>query len=443
MTAWGILASPEAWEVVRPAWDGASFPLGFVSYSPDDATRLLADGGVSFLLIEARGDLLLPALVSQADGAGVEVVALITSPLSDEIASRVGIDKRVRQPEDLHRLGPREAPVSSADSLQAGMTGVVVAVWGPTGSPGRTTVATSLGALCSRKSLSTVVIDADSRSGAIAPALGHLDEVPGFVAACRLADRHQLVGEDLTRLAHRYDVSGSPIDVLSGVNGQRIHPEVTPDTIHDVITMAKSLWDVVIVDTGSDGASPEDSPQPTQWVVTTLMEVADDVVALCWASPVGVARFARVLDDVLARRKGKPLRVLMNGVDTSRRSLNDEAALREALRRFAGVNSPGIIPRDGQAVRKAEMAGLALPEAEPTSPIVTALSPLVSGWANEVLARRSRFAEGGVRVNGNPNQKLRAKRATPPSRQPGRGSTPSGSVMGRLKVFWDRALPLR
>jgi len=431
VSTWGVLASPEVWEVVKNTWDGEVLPLGFVSYSPEDTTQLLAEGGVSFLLVEARADLLSPLLVTAADNAGVELVALITSPLAEDVAGRMGVDKRVRQPEDLTRLGPGGSVATPTDTPPAGVRGIVVAVWGPTGSPGRTTIATSLAVLCASQSLATVLIDADSRSGSIAPALGLLDEVPGFVAACRLADRLQLDREGLTRLSHHYEVSGRRVDVLSGVNGHRIHPEVTPETIRDVISVAKSLWDVIIVDTGSDGASPEDTPHAAQWVVTTMVDLADDFVALCWASPVGVARFARVFDDVMTRRARKPLRVLINGVDTSRRSLSDEAALREALRRFAGVDTPGVIPRDGPGVRKAEMAGLALPDAEGNSPVVKGLGFLVSGWATDVKAKRARFTPH----SGNPQR--------PAQRKKSRGPHASSSVFARLRILWDRLTPLR
>jgi hypothetical protein len=162
-----------------------------------------------------------------------------------------------------------------------------------------------------------------------------------------------------------------------------------------------------------------------------MVDLADDFVALCWASPVGVARFARVFDDVMTRRAGKPLRVFMNGVDTSRRSLSDEAALREALRRFARVDAPGVIPRDGPGVRKAEMAGLALPDAEGNSPVVKALAPIVSHWATDVKARRARLTPRS------------AQPPRPAERKKSRGPQASSNVLARLRILWERLTPLR
>lgn len=381
------------WEVVGRDWNKESLPLGWVSFSPQEAETLIATGGITHLLVEARGDLLNESLVSVADTAGLTVVALITGQAGEDVARQHGVSLRVRQPADLHQiLAPERSGVLLA-SDEPGGDGVTIAVWGPTGAPGRTTVATSLASLMAGRHLRVVLVDADSRSGAVAPALGLLDEVPGFIAACRLADRDQLTGQDLHRLAHRYEPAGVSVDVLTGVVSGRHYPEVTADTVMQVLQLAQKHWDVVIIDTGSDISSPERQSHASDVVATACLRVCDEAIALCQATPVGVARFARVIDDARTLRGGKPFPVVLNGVDPSRRSLADEATLREALRRFADVGHIEILARDSAGCRQAEMLGVSVADGVPHSPFLAGLKSIAGRWVEDATARRRRHGQ--------------------------------------------------
>ena len=77
-------------------------------------------------------------------------------------------------------------PVASPSERPAGR-GRVVAVWGPTGAPGRTTVAVGLADEAARLGVSTLLVDADVYGGVVAQVLGLLDESPGLAGAARLA----------------------------------------------------------------------------------------------------------------------------------------------------------------------------------------------------------------------------------------------------------------
>ncbi len=76
-------------------------------------------------------------------------------------------------------------PLASERPPSAG--GRVVAVWGPAGAPGRTTVAVSVAAELAARGRRTTLVDADPYGGAVAQQLGVLDEVSGLLAAARLA----------------------------------------------------------------------------------------------------------------------------------------------------------------------------------------------------------------------------------------------------------------
>lgn len=397
----------ETWRVVQPSWDERLTPLGWVSYAVEEAEALVREGGLTHLLVEARADLLTADLIKVADGHQVIVLALITGMAGEDIANATGVGHRIREPADLlafvDDLGIERS--GGVDSLEP-HPGLVVAVWGPTGSPGRSTLAMAVAGLLGRRGISTVLVDADSRSGALAPALGILDEVPGFVASCRLASRGELSTHHLRRLAHRYSPNEVAFDVLTGISSIRVFPEVTARSLHEVVSLCRGMWQAVIIDTGSDLVRSDREPAPECLVASTMVTLADQVLAVCWATPVGVARFARVAEDLGERRGARPLTVVLNGVDSSRRSLADESAIREALRRFAGVPDPLVVARDPAGVRQAEMAGMTLVDVAPGSPILRSLNPLVTDIAKQIEARRQRHAQAspatGVPVVGSP-----------------------------------------
>jgi len=74
--------------------------------------------------------------------------------------------------------------------------------------------------------------------------------------------------------------------------------------------------------------------------------------------------------------------------------LRDEATLREALWRFAGVDEPVIIARDDDGARRATLAGVTIADIGGGSALVSSLDPEVQGVVSVVAARRNRLAPG-------------------------------------------------
>src|SRR5690606_35205924 len=78
--------------------------------------------------------------------------------------------------------------------------GGMVVVWGPTGAPGRTTVAINLAAEIAASGQRVLLVDADVWGAAVAPSLGLLEESAGLAAAVRAADQGTLEPASLLRL---------------------------------------------------------------------------------------------------------------------------------------------------------------------------------------------------------------------------------------------------
>ncbi len=123
--------------------------------------------------------------------------------------------------------------------------GHVVAVWGPTGAPGRTTVALGLAEALAGDGC--LLVDADTYGGTVAPTVGMLDEAPGIAAACRAAATGRLDRESLGALT---PVVVPGLRVLSGISRPERWPEVPAAHLEEVWAAARQLDPWTVVDCG-------------------------------------------------------------------------------------------------------------------------------------------------------------------------------------------------
>ena len=110
-------------------------------------------------------------------------------------------------------------------------SGQVIAVWGPTGAPGRTTVAVGLAAETAALGLPTLLVDADAYGGVVAQVLGLLEEAPGLAAACRAANSGTL---DVPALAGFARQLSPTLRVLTGISRADRWPELRPTGVESV-----------------------------------------------------------------------------------------------------------------------------------------------------------------------------------------------------------------
>lgn len=335
----------------------------------------------------------LPGLDAQsvADLAayGLRVVALAPDPVEARpSAERIGIrtvcavdpaeavveallSPPTEPPEapTLPSSGHDAAPPPAADAM--GPTGRVVAVWGPAGAPGRTTIATALAAELARRELTTVLVDADPYGGCVAQQLGVLDEVSGLLAAARLAAGHQLeerLGSVQRRLSDR-------LRVVTGLPRADRWSEVRPGTV-DQLVAALRVGAQVVVDTGfcleHDQAADLSSRPERNGTTLEALDAADEIVVVGAADPVGLARLARGLAEVVEAVPGCAPHVVVNRM---RPTLGwRERDVTAMLTGFAPTSSVSFLPDDQPAVDRALVAGRSLVESGDS-----ALSRAVSG----------------------------------------------------------------
>jgi MinD-like ATPase involved in chromosome partitioning or flagellar assembly len=290
---------------------------------------------------------------------------------------------------------PAAHPAAGDDAFgvdaAASPTGTVLAVWGPTGAPGRSTVALGLAAELSSRGVPTVLIDADVYGGAQAQMLAMLDEVSGVLAAARLAGTGQL---SLAALHEQARAVNPCLRVLTGLPRADRWPQLRPSAVTGLLAVARRMAPVVVVDCGFSLESDEelsfDMAGPRRNGATlAVLERADAVLVVGSAEPLGLARLARAVLDLSTSVPGCDTRIVVNRVRDGLGWSTDEVGATVA--RFTGRVPAAYLPDDRAAVDRAWIAGRTLPECAPDSPLRRALERLatdVTGVATTATPRR-------------------------------------------------------
>ena len=276
---------------------------------------------------------------------------------------------------------PRPAvPVVPAPQPHPSSRGRVVAVWGPTGAPGRTAVAVTLAAHVAASGVPVLLADADTYGPSIAQVLGLLDESAGLAAAVRTASQGAL---DPARLAALAPLPCPDLRVLTGLARTARWPELRPAGLDAVWETCRSVAELTVVDCGfgleSDEELTFDTAAPRRNGATlSALAAADLVVAVGSADPVGIQRLVRGLADladVLGPGAPPPV-VVVNRVRAAAVGPKPEQQVRDALARYAGVRDVLLVPDDRAAFDAAMLAGRTLVETAPASPARHALAAL-------------------------------------------------------------------
>lgn len=278
------------------------------------------------------------------------------------------------------------------DQAESDTPGRVIAVWGPTGAPGRTTVASTLAAELAAAGQSTMLIDADVYGGAVAQVLGLLDEAPGFAAAARAANNGAL---DVPALAQLARAVSPHLRVLTGIARAERWTELRPAAVENVLAMSRRLVQHTVVDCGfcleQDEELSFDTMAPRRNGATlAVLADADLIVAVGAADPVSLQRLVRGLSQLAEAIPGANPLVLVNKVRKTLLAGDPEREIAAALERYAGVVPVAFVPFDLKGVDAALMAGRSLTEAAGDSPARDALRRFAGELMGKPVARPRR-----------------------------------------------------
>ena len=257
----------------------------------------------------------------------------------------------------------------------------VIAVWGPTGAPGRTTVAINLAAELALTGQRTLLIDADTYGGTVAASLGLIDEASGIAAACRLASQEKLSEAELARLVQRVSLGNEHLSVLTGITRPGRWPELATDRMTAVQKASREWFDVIVVDCGfnleMDEEIASDMFSPRRNMAThVLLKTADTIIEVAAADPVGISRFIRAHQDLCELYPDADTRTVLNRVRPGLVGIGYDGQPAAALERFAGITPVAQLPHDDRALELALLKREPLCLAAPKSAVRKALTKL-------------------------------------------------------------------
>lgn len=272
---------------------------------------------------------------------------------------------------------------------------LVTAVWGPTGAPGRTTVAVTLASHLAARGVRTLLVDLDTWGASVAQFLALIDEAPGVAAAARASEQGTLDLASLSRVAPEVT---SGLRVLTGIPTPQRWPELRAAAVEDVLEQARGLVDHVVVDCGfaleDDEELSYDTAAPRRNATTlTALERSDTLVAVGAADPIGLQRLVRAVQDVGVVPSPTPL-VVVNKVRASATGPRPERALADVLSRFAGLEDPVFVPWAPDECDAALLAGRSLVEEAPSAPVTRALGRVAEAVRPGLVAAESATRRG-------------------------------------------------
>lgn len=340
------------------------------------------------------------AIVAEFRSVGVAVVGVPASPGDSQDLHGIGIDEVVQIDAVEEALADRIAtvaqvvaatPLIAEEALPAADgDGVIVAVWGPTGAPGRTTLAVNIAAECAQAGHESLVVDVDTYGGAVAQTLGLLDEAPGIAALARASLHGVLTDHVIWRHAV---TAGKRLKVLSGMSRASRWPELSRSALDDIWPTLRRHAQVTVIDCGFSLEQDEDivydtrAPQRNGATLSALA-AADVIVVVGTSEPVGIQRLVQALTELTESTVASGSRIVVaNRVRSSVAGRHPQEAIADALARYSGVDRVWIVPFDDRACDAATLAGQTLSERAPRSPARRAIGAIAGAVLDEAKRR--------------------------------------------------------
>lgn len=303
----------------------------------------------------------------EAVTARVPVVGLAKDPVDAEALARLGIlvlamDVDVESVLSIRSSSDAlpEAPAKLARSV--GPRGRVVAVWGPKGSPGRSTIAVDLACELAAAEPRTALVDADTYGGDLAQMLGVAEELPTLVWACQAAAR----GDRSLLSGLRRAGAEGPV-LVPGITRSDLWRDVGEFAWRELLATLRDHFVHSVVDAGfclEDDSAAYSVGEGRNAVAREAVRGADAVVAVCRCDAVGLKSFLWAYPALVELAEEDRIFVVANRV-----AGGEEAQVADLLRRHAGKRPVAYVPDDPRLFRTACTKGLPVREVAPASPV--------------------------------------------------------------------------
>mgnify|MGYP000275799618 FL=1 len=222
-----------------------------------------------------------------------------------------------------------------------------ICVWGPTGSPGKSTVALNLACELALAGKRVLLVDLDTYSASIGIMLGINEPTPGLAAAVRLVGQGRLDAEQFSRLALEHRVGKGTLSLLTGLGSELRWPEITAEKTKNLISVALENYQYVILDVASPleaGLKQVGGIVDRNAATRTALESCAMTLAVLSADQVGVKRFSDSYEQ-LSRLAREPI-LVANRLRSSALGAGAKHQIQDAVMELCGTEIRWFIPED-------------------------------------------------------------------------------------------------
>ena len=294
-------------------------------------------------------------------------------------------------------VGQKEEPVSVVTKTPAYPVNVI-AVWGPSGSPGKSTIAVNIAAELSLAGEKVLLIDLDTLAPSLALGLGLVDTPAGLSACLRLAEQNRLTVDELNRLTIAISLGRNELMFMPGLSSAHRWPEVTPERFEKLLLGLQGVVEHVVVDLSQATCFKSNIFHPSNMnsddfnrdnLLRSVLARAGKVVLVSGSDPVAAQRFiaakellADIAEDI------DPL-VVVNRYRTGALGSRAKEELEETYLTLAKLRIDAFVPEDRENLDKAMRNGLPLALLKRSSPARVAIAELAKQLLVSSSARRS------------------------------------------------------
>lgn len=319
---------------------------------------LLSHLGPSFAVMKPRGAQTLQGLLCELSdealaGYADREPAVLSLPCAglpvvthaDDLASEAGIGTVIRGPEDLAQWISSLDPGSVAPS--ASSAGHIIAIWGPAGSPGRSTIALCLAATLAVRGERVILVDGDSYAPSLAPLLGLHPAQSGVVSLSRHARIDNPDATALEACGVHCQLGSQSFSVITGLSSPSQYVDCGALPWSNALTTLRAAGHTLVVDVAAPllqlPGETIGGPMRNALTLATL-EVADRVIVVANPIPLSILRLSRDWPRLRELAPVAALDVLLNKVPANSQGSIDDSL--HALWQFTGRDEAIILPHD-------------------------------------------------------------------------------------------------
>jgi MinD-like ATPase involved in chromosome partitioning or flagellar assembly len=274
----------------------------------------------------------------------------------------------------------------------------VTAVWGPAGSPGKSTVAVNLATELALAGERVLLIDLDTLSPSLALSLGLVATPAGLSACLRLAEQNRLTNDEYKRLTISISLGRYELAFMPGLSSPNRWPEVTSERFEKLIHDLKGEIDHVVVDLPQATTFKSSVFHPSRsaesefsrdTLLKSVLTKASKVILLAGSDPVAASRFLVAKEFIDELGPGLNPFLVVNRFRTNALGKGARSELEDTFLSLANLRVDVFVPEDRDNLDKAMLNGLPLALLKRSSPARVAIAELAKQLVVGSGSRRS------------------------------------------------------